>query len=105
MKDIFPENEVVHQASPEWLGRQRFDIFIPELKLAIEYQGQQHYKPISLFGGEEGFLQTQKRDKLKFKLCAENGTKLIYFRYDEQITRKLIETRIKKPLSEKLKSK
>ena len=31
VKGIFPENEVVHQASPEWLGRQRLDIFIPEL--------------------------------------------------------------------------
>ena len=101
VKDIFPENEVVHQASPEWLGRQRLDIFIPELRLAIEYQGQQHYKPVSLFGGEEGFKQTQERDKLKSKLCAENGVILIYLRYDESITRKLIETCIKKALSER----
>ena len=101
VKDILPENEVVHQASPEWLGRQRLDIFIPELRLAIEYQGQQHYKPVSLFGGEEGFKQTQERDKLKAKLCAEKGVILIYFRYDESITRKLIETRYKKALSER----
>jgi len=103
VRDIFPENQVMHQASPEWLGRQRLDIFIPELNVAIEYQGQQHYKPVPLFGGEEGFLQTQERDKLKAKLCAENGTQLIYFRYDEQITRQLVEIRIKKSLSEKIK--
>lgn len=99
VKALFSNKEVVHQASPEWLGRQRLDIFIPELKLAIEYQGQQHYKPISLFGGEEGFLQTQKRDKLKSKLCAENGISLVFFQYDETITRKLVETRIKRALT------
>ncbi len=99
VKDIFPENEVIHQASPEWLGRQRLDIFIPEPKLAIEYQGQQHYKPVSLFGGEEGFLQTQERDKLKARLCAGNGIRLIFFRYDETINRKLVETRIKRALT------
>ena len=99
VKALFPNKEVIHQASPEWLGRQRLDIFIPELKLAIEYQGQQHYKPISLFGGEEGFLQTQKRDKLKSKLCAENGISLVFFQYDETITRKLVETRIKRALT------
>jgi len=103
VRDIFPDNQVLHQASPEWLGRQRLDIFIPELNVAIEYQGQQHYKPVTLFGGEEGFLQTQERDTLKAKLCAENGTKLIYFRYDEQINRKLVETRIKKSLLEESK--
>jgi hypothetical protein len=103
VKGISPENAVVHQASPEWLGRQRLDIFIPELRLAIEYQGQQHYKPVSLFGGEEGFLQTQERDKLKAKLCAENGINLIFFRYDETITRNLIETRIKKAPVRKIK--
>jgi len=98
-KALFSNKEVIHQASPEWLGRQRLDIFIPELKLATEYQGQQHYKPISLFGGEEGFLQTQKRDKLKSKLCAENGISLVFFQYDETITRKLVETRIKRALT------
>jgi len=99
IRDIFPANKVVHQASPEWLGRQRFDIFIPEFSLAIEYQGRQHYEPVPFFGGEEGFSRTQERDRWKAKICAEKGVILIYFRYDESITRKLIETRIKKALS------
>lgn len=101
VRDIFPDKQVLHQASPEWLDRQRLDILIPELNLAIEYQGQQHYKPVSLFGGEKGFLQTKERDTLKAKLCAENSVQLVYFRYNEQISRKLVETRIKKSLLEK----
>lgn len=101
IRGIFPNNEVVHQASPEWLGRQRFDILIPELSLAIEYQGRQHYEPVPFFGGKEGFLRTQKRDRLKAKLCAKNGITLLYFRYDESITRRLIEARMKKSFSER----
>lgn len=53
---------VVSQASPEWLGRQRFDIYLPEINVAIEYNGIQHYKSVGLFGGDEGLLQTQLRD-------------------------------------------
>jgi hypothetical protein len=101
VKGVLFNKEVVHQASPEWLGRQRLDVFVPELKLAIEYQGQQHYKPVPLFGGEEGFLRTLERDKLKAKLCAESGISLIFFRYDETITKALVETRIEKALSER----
>ena len=98
VKDIFPEHKTVHQASPEWLGRQRLDIFIPELLLAIEYQGLQHYEPIPFFGGEKSLLQTQERDKLKAKLCAENSVKLVYFRYDESITPKLVREKLRKAL-------
>lgn len=63
---------IVSQASPEWLGRQRFDIYIPELNAAIEYNGVQHYKAVGLFGGKEGLIQTQKRDKLKRFKCKKN---------------------------------
>ena len=95
VKGIFPNNEVVHQASPEWLGRQRLDIFVPDLRLAIEYQGRQHYEPVLFFGGEDGFRQTQERDRLKTKLCSENGVTVVFFRYDELITREFVENRIR----------
>jgi len=101
VKGIFPRNEVVHQASPEWLGRQRLDIFIPKLQLAIEYQGRQHYEPVPFFGGEEGFRQAQERDRLKAKLCYENGVTVVFFRYDENISRELVETRVRGALNSK----
>ena len=55
VKDILSEYEVIHHARPKWLEGQEFDIYIPELKLAIEYMGEQHYKPVDYFGGEEAF--------------------------------------------------
>ncbi|MCE5272529.1 hypothetical protein LLH00_14715, partial [bacterium] len=95
IRDIFPDKEVVHQARPSWLGMQKLDIFIPSLKLAIEYQGKQHFEPVKLFGGEEGLSQTKKLDEQKARLCKENKIDLIYFSYKDNINRKEIEYRLK----------
>ena len=92
LKEIFTNIEIIHHASPEWLGRQHLDIYIPKLKFAIEYQGKQHDEPVDFFGGEEAFERTKERDIRKKRLCKENGVKLIYARpgYDfEQIKAKI----------------
>lgn len=68
---------VVSQASPIWLGRQRFDIYIPELNAAVEYNGSQNYVAVGLFGGEEGLIQTQLRDEEKRRKCNENNCNLL----------------------------
>ena len=83
---VLPDCRVVREASPEWLGNQRLDIFIPELRLAVEYHGEQHFKPVALFGGEEGLLKTRQRDQRKRKLCRQNGVHLVVFKYDEDLT-------------------
>ena len=36
-------------------------------------QPDQHFRPIPLFGGEAGFIETQKRDKRKRRLSEDNG--------------------------------
>lgn len=69
IKTAFPDTQVLHQGCPKWLGKQRFDIYLPSYNIAIEYQGIQHFKPVDLFGGEEGFKQTVERDRRK-KNCA-----------------------------------
>ncbi len=95
----FSHEKIVHQARPIWLGLQRLDIFIPNLKLAIEYQGRQHYEPVPFFGGAEGFLRTQARDKRKADLCAENGVTLVYFRFDDEINHMFLAERLKKSIN------
>jgi hypothetical protein len=95
VRDIFRREKVIHQASPQWLGLQRLDIYLPRRKIAIEHQGMQHYEPVAYFGGEEGFLRTQELDRRKARLCSENGVSLVYFRYDETITREIVGARIK----------
>lgn len=60
-----------------------FDFYIPSLNLAIEYQGEQHYKPIEVFGGEEAFKKQQRNDKIKKEYCQKNNIKLLEIPYTE----------------------
>ncbi len=91
---LFPEFIIQREASPSWLNKQRFDVYIPELNLAIEYQGQQHYVAIDLFGGEEGLKRTKQRDKEKLRLSKINGVDVVYFNYKENLTEKLVQNRL-----------
>lgn len=85
VKAAFPSLKVMQHASPAWLGRQHLDIFIEELSVGIEYQGIQHDKPVSFFGGEEAYQKTVKRDRAKKNKCSRNGVRLIYVREGYQI--------------------
>ena len=78
LKDHFSNCTVLHNFSPKWFGKQHLDIYFLEYKIAIEYQGIQHQKPIDYFGGEEGFEKTKERDNKKKNLCEKNGVKLLY---------------------------
>jgi hypothetical protein len=66
----------------EWLKYRKklfLDFYLPEYKIAIECQGLQHFISVDLFGGEDFYNQTIKRDKTKFELCYEHGIKILYF--------------------------
>jgi hypothetical protein len=80
IKTNFINYQVLHHGSPKFLGRQHLDIWIPELKIGIEYQGAQHDKPVEFFGGQKAFEENLKRDERKRQLCKENGVKLIEVR-------------------------
>lgn len=43
----------------------RYDFYLPEYNLFIEYHGEQHYKPIKFFGGDVGLKNRIKHDKIK----------------------------------------
>lgn len=76
----FPELNVIHHGSPPWLGKQHLDIWIPEIAVAIEFQGDQHERAIDFFGGAESFEATKARDERKLDLCLQKGVTLIYAR-------------------------
>ena len=75
-------DDAIYQFHADWLGRQSLDVYIPSLNLAIEYQGQQHYEPLEIFGGKEKFNLQQQQDLKKKKLCAENNIILVEWKYD-----------------------
>jgi hypothetical protein len=78
IKNEFPALAVIQHGKPNFLGKQHYDIWIPKIKTAIEYQGQQHYEPVDFFGGISSFNDQLERDKRKYNLSVENGVNLIY---------------------------
>ena len=73
----FSNTKVVQHGRPTWLGRQHFDIWFPNWKIAVEYHGRQHFEPVEFFGGKEVFLKTVERDKRKENLSKKHGVKLL----------------------------
>lgn len=57
------------------------DFYIPEKNIAIEYDGIQHFKSISFFGGENSLKEVKYKDNIKNKYCTENNIKLIRIPY------------------------
>jgi len=97
---IFSNHLVIREARPEWLGNQRLDFFLPTLSLAVEYQGEQHFRPVERFGGKAALQNTQMRDARKRRLCKENGVRLIYFTHAEDLTVEQVERKLRKFMTE-----
>lgn len=81
----FPQEEVEQHAHPCFLGKQHYDVYIPKYKIAVEYQGDQHFKPIDFFGGEKTFKKNQERDSRKKEISKKNGITLIEVLPDYQL--------------------
>jgi hypothetical protein len=66
----------------------RFDFYIPEKNICIEFDGIQHFKSIDFFGGDVEYEKTKMRDEIKNIFCKLEGIKLIrlpYFLTDDEI--------------------
>lgn len=70
-------------------GKLSYDFYIPELRLLIEVQGEQHYRPVEIFGGEKSFLTQQEHDKRKREYAKQNNYDLVEIKYDEDVYKKL----------------
>jgi hypothetical protein len=80
IREAFTDQDVLQHASPSWLGRQHLDVYIPAMRIGIEFQGLQHDQPVGFFGGQAAFEATKKRDLRKKLKCTRNGVKLVYVR-------------------------
>jgi very-short-patch-repair endonuclease len=53
------------------------DIYIPELNVAIEYDGEQHFVQNEYWGGEKGLIKRQNADMEKDNHCFKNNIKIL----------------------------
>lgn len=64
--------------------RLELDGYCDELKLAFEYNGEQHYKKIKYFGNK--LKKIKYRDYNKIEICKNRGIKLVVIPYFQAIT-------------------
>lgn len=60
----------------------RFDFYLPEKNICIEYQGEQHYFPVAFNGetheeAEQNYIALKRRDQIKVDYCQRNNMGLI----------------------------
>jgi hypothetical protein len=89
LKKEFINIEVLHlYRNMDILGRKSIDIYLPEYKIAVEYQGRQHFEPVTRFSGRNGdYIKRYEKycilDKEKYQQCKDYGVKLFYFTYEK----------------------
>jgi len=74
-------NASFNKTRPSFLDRLEYDMFNEKLKIACEYNGRQHYEPVSIFGGVKSYENQVRRDQKKQKLSTLNNITLITVPY------------------------
>ena len=73
-----------------------FDFHLTDYNMCIEFDGQQHFKSMKFFGGDDALEMSKLKDNIKTKYCLDNNIKLIRIPYWDM---KNIETILKKELN------
>ena len=89
MNDIQYQEEYSFNGLNSQNGRAlRFDFCVfdddGKIDFLIEYQGKQHYQPVSKYGGTKGYYQQKFNDDQKRRFCALHNIKLIEIPYTEE---------------------
>ena len=90
VEKILKENNInyIHQYhNKEIFGQQSLDFYLPDYKIGIECQGEQHFRPVKyrsekMMNGdtsEKRFLYNKERDKVKKEKCKNANIGIVYF--------------------------
>ena len=88
-------SNAIYQYRADWLNAQSLDIYLPTRKIGIEYQGEQHYKSIDFFGGEDDYKYRMELDRIKKAKAAEQGITILYWSYETLINENSVDAFIK----------
>ena len=102
LKQLFPHDAISTEDSLGGaLGRMRLDYFIPSRRLAVEYDGEQHERPVDFSGRKSSAQQReelralQQHDALKDAFCQKQGITLVRFSHRDDITPDGIRNRLR----------
>ena len=75
--------------------RLSYDFYLPTYNILIEYQGQQHERPVNIFGGEEQFEIQKEHDKRKREYAEQNNINLVeIWYYDENNISNILDNKL-----------
>lgn len=86
LAEAFPRCKIFPQHPVQFRGIQLFiDFFIPSMNLAIECQGEQHYKYVPHFHGtKEEFKEHEVRDQAKRDWARKEKVTLVEIPYNRK---------------------
>lgn len=90
----FPDLKDIHKL--------RYDFYLPDYNILIEYQGMQHIRPMNYMGGKEKFTTQQKHDEMKRKYAKDNGYVELELFFDTERGKKAIYNYLDKNLNRKV---
>jgi hypothetical protein len=86
--DYFIKNNVVFESQKTFDGlvgiksrSLKYDFYLPDYNILIEYQGEQHERPVERFGGEEQFKIQLEHDKRKREYAMSQNIELLEIWY------------------------
>jgi len=106
LKRLYPNQDIRAQDDLGFLSRLKVDYSIRALRLAIEYDGKQHFEPVD-FGclskdqAERALRAQQERDHRKNQLCENNGYIIVRFPYNKKLNVRNVKKMMGEPSASK----
>lgn len=76
----------------------RVDVFYPDYKLCVEFDGEAHFKPIQFLPYQDPNKELERvklYDSLKNELIPKHGLKLLRFKFDEPLDEEYVKARLR----------
>lgn len=93
LQELYATSPICEEVWLPGSGNLSLDFYLPHQRLAIEVQGEQHYKIVGRFhANKKAFLAGLKRDADKRRWCELNNIRLVeleYNRTDQEWARKI----------------
>lgn len=85
IKKWLEENAFFYETekSFDWSEQKRYDFYVPSINLLIEFNGEQHYRPIDFFLQSRSFEEQQNSDIFKEKEARAHGYNFLVIKFDE----------------------
>ena len=88
IREILSQNNIIFENQkkfPDLKGDKnyplKYDFYLPQYNCLIEYDGEQHFKPIEKWGGKEGFIKRKYYDTLKNNYAHNHNIYIIRIPY------------------------